>query len=104
MNEARETSAQQQAAVRSADRAAAETQAQLDALDGHVRQVARAAFTASGNGVAELDLLMTSGSVEEFISRLATLDAIAGHTDEVLGEVAASAAAAQQARTKGSRQ
>jgi cell wall-associated NlpC family hydrolase len=43
---------------------------------------------------------MTSGSVEEFVSQLATLDAIAGHTDEVLGEVAASAVAAQQARTE----
>ena len=100
VNEAREALAQQQAAVQSADRAAAETQTQLDALDGHIRQVARAAFTASGNGMAELDLLMTSGSAEEFVSQLATLDAIAGHTDEVLGEVAASAVAAQQARTE----
>jgi hypothetical protein len=70
VDEARETSAQPQAAVQSADRAAAETQAQLDALDGHVRQVARAAFPASGNGMAELDLLMTSGSVEELVYRL----------------------------------
>ncbi|SET04417.1 C40 family peptidase [Geodermatophilus poikilotrophus] len=101
VNEAREILAQQQAAVQSADRAAAEARSQLDALDGHVRQVARAAFTASsGNGMAELDLLMTSGSAEEFVSQLATLDAIAGHTDEVLGEVAESAAAAERARTE----
>ncbi|MGY1679394.1 C40 family peptidase [Geodermatophilus sp. SYSU D01176] len=90
VNEARETLAQQQAA----DHAAAGAQAQLDALDGHIRQVARAAFTStSGDGMAELDLLMTSGSAEEFVSRLATLDAIAGHTTEVLHEVADSAAA-----------
>ena len=64
VNEARETLAQQQAAVQSADRAAAGTQAQLDALDGHIRQVARAAFTSTsdGDGMTELDLLMTSGS------------------------------------------
>jgi cell wall-associated NlpC family hydrolase len=68
----------------------------LDALDGRIRQVARAAFT-SGDGMPELDLLMTSGSAEEFVSQLATLDAIAGHTSDVLGEVAASAAAAEQA-------
>ena len=100
VNEARETLAQQQAAVQSADRAAAEAQSQLDVLDGHIRQVARAAFTSTsgGDGMTELDLLMTSGSAEEFVSRLATLDAIAGHTDEVLGEVAESVAAAQQAR------
>ena len=101
VNEARETLAQQQAAVRSADRAAAEAQAQLDALDGHMRQVARAAFTSgSADGMTELDLLMTSGSADEFVSQLATLDAIAGHTTEVLGQVAESAAAAQQARAE----
>jgi cell wall-associated NlpC family hydrolase len=50
--------------------------------------------------MAELDLLMTSGSVEELVYRLATLDAVAGHSDEVLGEVAESAAAAQQSRTE----
>ena len=95
VNEARETLAQQQAAVQSADQAAAGARARLDALDGHIRQVARAAFTtSSGDGLAELDLLMTSGSAEEFVSRLATLDAIAGHTSHVLGEVAESAAAA----------
>jgi cell wall-associated NlpC family hydrolase len=97
VNEARETLAQQQAAVRSADQAVAETRAQLHALDGQIRQVARTAFT-SGDGMPELDLLMTSGSAEQFVSQLATLDAIAGHTDDVLGEVAASAAAAEQAR------
>jgi cell wall-associated NlpC family hydrolase len=101
VNEARETLAQQQAAVQSADRAAAEAQSQLDALDGHIRQVARAAFTSSSaDGLTELDLLMTSGSADEFVSQLATLDAIAGHTTEVLGQVAESAAAAQQARAE----
>ena len=96
VNEARETLAQQQAAVRNADQAVAEARAQLDALDGRIRQVARAAFT-SGDGMPELDLLMTSGSAEEFVSQLATLDAIAGHTDDVLGEVTASAARAERA-------
>ena len=81
--------------MQSADQAAAGARARLDALDGHIRQVARAAFTtSSGDGLAELDLLMTSGSAEEFVSPLATLDAIAGHTSHVLGEVAESAAAA----------
>ncbi|SDO67149.1 C40 family peptidase [Geodermatophilus sp. DSM 45219] len=97
VNEARETLAQQRAAVETADQAAAGAQAQLDALDGHIRQVARAAFT-SGDGTTELDLLMTSGSAEEFVSRLATLEAIAGHTEQVLGEVVESATAARQAR------
>ncbi|WP_245177503.1 C40 family peptidase [Geodermatophilus sp. DF01-2] len=102
VNEARETLARQQAAAQHADLAAAEAQAQLEALDGHIRQVARAAFTSgtSVEGMEELDLLMISGSAEEFVSRLATLDAIAVHTTEVLGEVAESAAAARQARAE----
>jgi cell wall-associated NlpC family hydrolase len=97
VNEARETLAQQQAAVQSAGQAVVETRSQLDALDGRIRQVARTAFT-SGDGMPELDLLMTSGSAEELVSQLATLDAIAGHTSDVLGEVAASVAAAERAR------
>ncbi len=100
MTEAGETLAQQQAAVQSADRAAAGAQSQLDALDDHMRQVARAASTASRNGMAELDLLTTSGSAEEFVPRLVTPDVIARRPDEVLGELAESAAAAQQGRTE----
>ena len=45
-------------------------------------------------------LRSTSGSAEEFVSQFTTLKAIAGHTDEVLGEVAASAAVAQPARAE----
>jgi cell wall-associated NlpC family hydrolase len=97
VNEARETLAQQQAAVDGARHAAAEAQEQLRALDGHIRQVARAAFT--GDGMTELDLLMISRSAEEFLSRLAILDAIAGHTSAVLADVAESAVAAEQTRT-----
>ncbi|MGK5113438.1 MULTISPECIES: C40 family peptidase [unclassified Geodermatophilus] len=96
VNEARETLAQQQAAVADADRAAADAQAQLDALDGQIRQVARAAFT--GESLSEFDLLMTSASAEDFVSQLATLDVIAGHAGDVLTDVATRAAAAEQAR------
>jgi hypothetical protein len=52
--------------VQDGDRAAAEAQQQLGALDGRIRQVARTAFT--GDGMTELDLLMTSESPEDFIS------------------------------------
>ncbi|MGY1691760.1 C40 family peptidase [Geodermatophilus sp. SYSU D01105] len=96
-NEARETLAQQQAAAEAAHQAAAAARQQLDALDGQIRQVARTAFTA-GDGMPELDLLMTSDSPEDFVSQLAMLEAIAGHTNEVLAEVARSAGAAEQAQ------
>ncbi|MGY1624105.1 C40 family peptidase [Geodermatophilus sp. SYSU D00965] len=97
VNDAREALAQQQAAVEAADRAAAAAREQLGALDGQIRQVARTAFT-SGDGMHELDLLLTSESPEDFVSSLATLDAIAGHTNDVLADVAESAAAAERAQ------
>lgn len=96
VNEARELLAQQQAAAESAQQAAAETQQRLAALDGQIRLVARTAFT--GDGMSELALLMTSESVEDFVSSLATLDAIAGHTSDVLTRVSETAAAAEQAQ------
>ncbi|MGY1663077.1 C40 family peptidase [Geodermatophilus sp. SYSU D00705] len=97
VNEAREVLAQQQAAADRARQAAADAQQQLDALDGQIRQVARTAFT--GDGMTQLDVLMTSTSAEDFVSQLATLEVIAGHTTDVLAQVAESAAAAEQATT-----
>ncbi|MGY1712709.1 NlpC/P60 family protein [Geodermatophilus sp. SYSU D00758] len=96
VNEARETLAGQQAAAEAAHAAAATARRQLDGLHGQIRQVARSAFT--GRNPTELDLLMTSGSAEDFVSRLATLEAIAGHTGEVIARVSASARTAEQAQ------
>jgi len=99
VNEAREVLAQQQTAADEADRAAAEKQAQLQDLDGQIRQVARSAYTGGhSDTLAGLDLLMSSESAEDFVSSLATLDQIAGHTTSVLDEVSQAAAAAQQAQ------
>ncbi|SNS07653.1 Cell wall-associated hydrolase, NlpC family [Geodermatophilus saharensis] len=98
VNEAREVLTRQQAAAEAADRALADAQAQLQALDGQIREVARSAYTSSNDTFAQLDLLMTSDSAEEFVSSLATLDRIAGHTTDVLARVGEAAAAAQQAQ------
>ncbi|WP_345771217.1 C40 family peptidase [Geodermatophilus normandii] len=99
VNEAREVLAQQQAAADEADRAAADTQGQLQDLDGQIRQVARSAYTGGhSDTLAGLDLLMSSDSAEDFVSSLATLDQIAGHTSSVLDQVSQAAAAAQQAQ------
>ncbi len=97
VNEAREVLARQRAAAEEADRAAADAQTRLDALDGQIRQVARTAYTG-GDSMPELDLLMTSDSAEDFVSRLAVLDQIAGHTTDVLADVGEAAAAASQAQ------
>ncbi|RFU22530.1 C40 family peptidase [Geodermatophilus marinus] len=98
VNEARETLAGRQAAAEAAHVAAVTARRQLHGLDGQIRQVARSAFT--GENLTELELLLTSGSAEDFVSRLATLDAIAGHTGEVIAQVSASATAAEQAQAE----
>jgi cell wall-associated NlpC family hydrolase len=86
----------QHAAVASAEQAAADAQAQLDSLDGQVRQLARSAYTSEG--FSRLDVILTSDSAEDLVHQLGTLDAIAGHTNQQLAEVAEAGAAAEQAQ------
>jgi cell wall-associated NlpC family hydrolase len=98
VNEARVVLERQQSAAEDADRAAAEAQARLDALDPQIRQLARSAYT--GEGFSRLDLLLTSESADDFVHQLGTLDAIAGHTNDLVSEVALAgdeAASAQDA-------
>jgi cell wall-associated NlpC family hydrolase len=98
LNEARVVLERQQAAAAAADQAAAEAQARLDALDGQIRQLARTAYTA--DSLSELDVMLTSESADEFVSQLGTLNAIAGHTNDLVTEIALvseNAATAQQA-------
>jgi cell wall-associated NlpC family hydrolase len=97
LNDAQETLAQQQAASDTAGEAVADAQAQLAALDAQMRQVARSAFT--GENMSRFNALMTSGSADEFLSQVNTLDAIAGHADDILGAVSAAAEAAAQAKS-----
>ena len=97
LNEAKVQLEHQHAAVAAAEQAAADAQAQLDSLDGQVRQLARSAYTSEG--FTRLDVLLTSNSAEELIHQLGTLDAIAGHTNQQLAEVAEAAAAAEQAQS-----
>ena len=96
LNDAQETLIQQRAAAEAAEQAVADSQAQLAALDEQVRRIARSAFT--GEALSRFNALMTSGSADEFVSQVTTLDAIAGHTDEVIRQAADAAAAADQAR------
>jgi cell wall-associated NlpC family hydrolase len=86
LNEAKVVLERQQAAVVAAEQAAAEAQARLDALDGQIRQLARTAYTA--DSFSELDVMLTSDSADEFVHQLGTLDAIAGHTNDLVSEIA----------------
>ncbi len=86
LNEAKVVLEQQQAAVAAAEQTAAEAQARLDALDGQIRQLARTAYT--GDSFSELDVMLSSDSAEEFLHQLGTLNAIAGHTNDLVTEIA----------------
>jgi cell wall-associated NlpC family hydrolase len=96
LNEAKVQLEQQQAAVASADQAAADAQTRLEALGGQIRQLARSAYTS--DGFSRLDVMLTSSSAEEFVHQLGTLDAIAGHTNEQVAQIAVAADAAEQAQ------
>jgi cell wall-associated NlpC family hydrolase len=96
VNEARVALEKQEAAAADADRVAAEARAQLDALDGQIREVARSAYTDPG--LSQFGLLLTSDSAEDFVSQLGTLQAIAGHTNDVVGEVSLVADEARSAQ------
>ena len=86
LNEAKVVLEQQQGAVVAAEQSATEAEARLDALDGQIRMLARTAYTSGS--LSELDVMLTSDSAEQFVSQLGTLDAIAGHTNDLVTEVA----------------
>ncbi|RBY95559.1 NlpC/P60 family protein [Blastococcus sp. TF02-8] len=101
LNEARVALQSRQDAVRAADEAADEAERRLDALDGQIRQLARSAYT--GSSASRFDVLLTSDSADDVVSSLGTLDAIAGHTNEVLAEVSVAAEDAEQSRESADR-
>ena len=103
VNSAREELTQQQAAADAAHQAADRAQQQLQDLDGQIRRIARSAYTTGGNQLTGLDVMLTSDSADDFVSQLGTLDAIAGHTNQVVEEVSQTADAADEARDEADR-
>jgi peptidoglycan DL-endopeptidase CwlO len=97
VNEAQTQLTAQQKSVVDAGKAVDAAHAQLAALDGQMRQVARSAFT--GENMSRFNALMTSDSAESFLDQVSTLDAIAGHTDDVLTQVTRAARAAEKAKS-----
>jgi cell wall-associated NlpC family hydrolase len=96
VNEAKVQLDQQQAAVAAADQAAAAAKSQFDQLEPQIRQLARSAYTS--DSLTRLDVLLTSSSADEFVHQLGTLDAIAGHTNEQVAQIATAAAQAKTAK------
>jgi len=100
VNQAQAALGQQKAAAAQAEQAAAAAQTQLHAMDGQIRQLARSAYTSGGVDVSQLDALMTSSSADQFVSQLGTLDAIAGHTNNLVLDVTRASRAASAARAR----
>ena len=94
LNTAKVLLEEQQAAADAAEQAAADAREELGELDDQIRQIARTAYTS--DGLSELDVMLSSDSAEDFLSSLGTLDAIAGHTSDVLADVSARAEAADE--------
>ncbi|GAA3158213.1 C40 family peptidase [Blastococcus jejuensis] len=95
-NEARETLVAQHAAAEAAVAASNQAQAALLAAQQAVRGIARTAYT--GESMSSFRALMTSESADEFVDRVATLQMVAGHQNEVLGVAATASIAAAQAQ------
>jgi cell wall-associated NlpC family hydrolase len=87
---------QQQAAAVTAAAVAAQTQAQLDALEPQLRAIAQTGDIGTTRG--QLAAFLTSGSAEDLIQQLSTLKQLASHADAVVAQAAAARAAADQAQ------
>jgi cell wall-associated NlpC family hydrolase len=96
LNEAREHLRAASAQAETATATLASAQADLAAAQQHVRGIARSAYT--GEGLGEFQAMLSSGSADEFVDRVATLQTIAGHQGEILDRAAAAGVAAAQAK------
>ena len=95
-NESRELLAQQHAAATAAADQVAAAEAQVAALSDQLATVAETAYT--GSALSSVQAFMTSSSPEDFLDRVALLDAVAGHHNDVLEQVTAARAVADDAR------
>ncbi|MDP9459870.1 MAG: C40 family peptidase [Actinomycetota bacterium] len=96
-NEARAVLTAQRAAAEAAAARLAEATAELEASRQQVRGIARTAYT--GEGIGSLRALLTSDSADDFVDRVAVLQSIAGHQNDVVRQAAEAGGAAAAART-----
>src|SRR4051794_1789085 len=95
-NDAREQLAGAQAQAQAAAATLTRARADLAEAQQHVRGIARSAYT--GEGLGHFQAMLSSGSAEEFVDRVATLDTIAGHQGKILDRAAAANVTAAQAK------
>lgn len=84
-NDARIVLDQRESAAAVATAQLGQVQRDMAELDNQVRQVAHSAYT--GDQLAGFTALMTSGSPQEFLDKVNTLDAISAHSNGVIVEL-----------------
>jgi cell wall-associated NlpC family hydrolase len=90
------TAAEQQAAADTAAGAAAQAQVQLDALEPQLRAIAQTGYVGTTRG--RLAAFLTSGSADDLVQQMNTLDQLAVHADAIVAQAAAARTAAEQAQ------
>jgi hypothetical protein len=95
VHQATEAAEQQRAAADAAAGTAAHAQAQLDLLRPQLSAIAQTGYVGTTRG--RLAAFLTSGSADDLIEQLNTLDLLASHADEIVASAAAARATAEQA-------
>jgi cell wall-associated NlpC family hydrolase len=96
VHEATATAEQQQATADAAAASAAQAQAQLTALEPQLRAIAQTGYVGTTRG--RLAAFLTSGSADDLIQQMNTLDQLASHADAIVAQAAAARSAAEQAQ------
>jgi cell wall-associated NlpC family hydrolase len=96
VNQAAAAAEQQQAAATAAAGAATVAQAQLDALEPELRAIAQTGYVGTTRG--RLAAFLTSGSADDLIQQMNTLDQLASHADAIVVRATAARTAADEAQ------
>jgi cell wall-associated NlpC family hydrolase len=96
VHEATAAAERQQSAADTAAIAAGQAQARLDALEPQLRAIAQTGYVGTTRG--RLAAFLTSGSADDLIEQMNTLDQLASHADEIVAQAAAARTAAEQAQ------
>ncbi|WP_138758140.1 C40 family peptidase [Modestobacter altitudinis] len=96
VNQAAASAEQQQVAATAAAAAAAQAQVQLDALEPELRAIAQTGYVGTTRG--RLAAFLTSGSADDLIQQMNTLDQLASHADAIVAQATAARTAADEAQ------
>ena len=105
VNQATDAVTTQTAVAQTAQQTAAQAQTQLAALEPQLRAIAQAGY--GGGTSSRVAAFLTSGSAQDLVEQMSTLDQLAVHTEQVVSAIAAArdtATAAQQAAATAAQQ